>query len=683
MNRKQRRAEAKRGPSRKAAAAVTRPNAAALLASGLQHHHAGRLAEAGDHYERILAFEPNHADALHLLGLVAHQTGRNALARELIAKAIQNNSQSPGYHCNHGVVLRQLGQFDQAILAFQTSLRLKPNYVNAYCNLGATLCEQRKFDEAIDAYQGAIKLEPGSASAFFGLGTALKGRGQLDQAVAAYRKAISIDPQNADAHCNLGATFNQQGRLSDALAEYRRAVEIKPDHADAHSNLGAALKDQNRLDEAIAACEEAIRIRPDHPEAHSNLGATLWEQGKLDLALAACCRAIALKPDLASAHNTRGFALMHLGKMQDARAAFERAIELAPRVARYRYNLGELMQYVSGDPHLAAMEKLLQDCATLPVEDQISLHLALGKAYEDLGRSEQALRQWRLGNALKRQQIGYDEAAALGALDRTREIFTADLVNKWKDAGQASSVPVFIIGMPRSGTSLVEQILASHPQVFGAGELTHFRRIMRELAKTSAGTPESFPELVCSMTRDDYRELGRRYLAEVKPLAPDARHITDKLPNNFTVAGLIHLALPNAAIIHVVRDPVDTCLSCFSKVFLADNLQFTYDLAELGRYYRHYRALMVHWHQILPPDCILDVRYEDVVVDLERQARRIIDHCGLEWDDRCIAFHQTSRPVRTASAAQVRQPLYTKSVGRWLPYKDFLSPLLKELQLET
>jgi hypothetical protein len=232
--------------------------------------------------------------------------------------------------------------------------------------------------------------------------------------------------------------------------------------------------------------------------------------------------------------------------------------------------------------------------------------------------------------------------------------------------------------MMRSGSTLIEQILASHPQVSGGGELEIIPAIVRYLKGRPSG-PATYPEFVASMTADDFRKVGDRYLAEIEPLAKQATHVTDKMPVNFMYAGLIHLALPNAIIIHTVRDPVDTCLSCFSKLF-GDPQNHTYDLAELGRYYRHYEMLMNHWRSVLPGR-ILDVRYEDVVGDLEGQARRMLEHCGLDWDTRCLNFHRTERPIRTLSFAQVRRPLYRDAVGRWHAYRDFLGPLLAELKI--
>jgi hypothetical protein len=418
-------------------------------------------------------------------------------------------------------------------------------------------------------------------------------------------------------------------------------------------------------------------LRPNFAEALSNRGNTLKELKRFEEALASYDRALTLRPDYAEAHNSLGVVLLQLGHLSQARAALEQAVELAPRKAKYRRDLGEITRFVAGHEHLAALEKLAADSVTLSVGDRIELHFALGKANEDVGRHAEAFRQWLDGNALKRQQIAYDEAATLGELDRIQSVFTCELIRTWQDVGDPSPVPVFIVGMARSGSTLVEQILASHPQVFGAGELKHFDGSVKQI-RTNFGDAAIYPELVSGMTDEDFRDLGVRYLAEIKRLASDSIRITDKAPGNFMFAGLIHLALPNARIIHTIRNPVDTCLSCFSKLF-NEGQNHTYDLAELGRYYRHYQELMAHWHRVLPPGRILDVRYEDVVADLEGQARRIIAHCGLNWDPRCLAFHQTERPVLTASAAQVRRPIYNNAIGRWRVHEEALGLLLAEL----
>jgi len=365
-----------------------------------------------------------------------------------------------------------------------------------------------------------------------------------------------------------------------------------------------------------------------------------------------------------------------VGKLSEGRAALVEAIRLAPLSAKYRRHLSEMIRFRDGDSHLTEMERLLGDADTLALGERTDLHFALGKAYDDLGRHAEAAQQWLQGNALKRGEISYDAAAMDEGFERIRNVFAQDWLKIQQDVGHPSAIPVFIIGMPRSGTTLVEQILASHPQVFGGGEMKYFADGIREI---EASRYALYPDVASTMTGSHFADLGKRYLTESLRLARrGALHVTDKMPSNFLFAGLIHLSLPNAPIIHTVRDPVDTCLSCFSKLF-TDELNYTYDLAELGRYYRQYQLLMAHWKRVLPAGRIFDVHYEELVEDVEGLARRIVAHCGLEWDTRCLSFQENERPVRTASATQVREPVYKSSVGRWRPYRAFLAPLLQEL----
>ncbi len=267
-------------------------------------------------------------------------------------------------------------------------------------------------------------------------------------------------------------------------------------------------------------------------------------------------------------------------------------------------------------------------------------------------------------------------------MQRIRTIFNAELLSAKAGGGEPAPAPVFVVGMPRSGTTLIEQIIASHPKAAGAGELFDLDNIVQSLTGLNSGAL-SFPEVVATMSGEQLRQVGARYVAAIRALAPAAERIADKMPWNFHFAGLIHLALPNARIIHARRDPVDTCLSCFSILFEGNSNQYTYDLVELGRFYRAYDSLMAYWRDVLPPGLMLEVQYEEVVGDLEKQARQIISHCGLDWDDACLDFHKTRRPVRTSSVAQVRKPIYRSSVGRWRPYREQLRPLLEELGIDA
>jgi hypothetical protein len=303
------------------------------------------------------------------------------------------------------------------------------------------------------------------------------------------------------------------------------------------------------------------------------------------------------------------------------------------------------------------------------------LHFALAKAYDDTGEYERAFDHLAQANAIKRRQMVCDESAELAKMHRVAQVLTPAFISSKAGQGNPSDRPIFIIGMPRSGSTLIEQVLASHPRVFGSGEQRTFGDAVNFFIQPDG--PE-YPDIVPNLTAGQLNALGSAYLSRMATLVRDDRKFTDKMPANFNFAGLIHLALPHARIIHVGRNPLDTCLSIFATNF-GDPLAFAYDLGELGRYYRAYERLMEHWRRVLPEGAMLEVRYEDVVADIEAQARRIVDYCGLEWDDACLAFHKTSRPVRTASVAQVRQPIYKTSVERWRPYERHLGPLLEAL----
>jgi Tfp pilus assembly protein PilF len=491
--------------------------------------------------------------------------------------------------------------------------------------------------------------------------------------------AIEARPDYAEAYNNRGNAFKELKRFEEALAAFDAAIAIKPSNAESYVNRGTVLQELKLLDEALASYDHAIALKPASAEAQNNRGNVLKELNRFEEALASYDRALHLKPDYADALHDRAVALIELGQLNAATRDIEAAVELMPGKPRYHRARGEIIRYRAGDRYVATMEELARNSMSLSNDDRIELHFGLAKAYEDLGQNQASFDQLVKGNLLRRQQITYSEDKTLGLIEKTGEIFTAQFINHWSDRGNNSSVPVFIVGMPRSGSTLVEQILASHPQVFGGGELKHFPATVEEIRNEKFGDSISIPTGPSAMTESDLRVLGDRYLERILRLAPAAAHITDKLTGNFALAGLIHLALPNAVIIHTVRDPLDTCMSCFSKLFGGGTLSYTYDLQELGRYYRHYRALMDHWHRVLPRGRILDVQYEDVVADLEGQARRILAHCALDWDPACLSFHRTDRPVRTVSATQVRQPLYSGAVGRGRAYERFLSPLLAEL----
>jgi tetratricopeptide (TPR) repeat protein len=454
----------------------------------------------------------------------------------------------------------------------------------------------------------------------------------------------------------------------------RQKPPIKDDVPFFHNNLGNALMDQGHPEDAVMCYKRAIALKPDYAEAYSNLGTVLTSQDKFDDAVAFYKRAIALKPDYAEAYSNLGLAFHSKGRFDDALAQYGQAIAINPDYAEAHFYRAQIKTFCSGDSDMKALEDLAAASDRIPAGKRPYIHFAFAKALEDTGEYARAFEQMLKGNTLKRRQINYDETGALERFRRIAKVFDAKILDRFQGAGDPSSIPIFVIGMPRSGSTLIEQILASHPQVHGAGELQDLETVLKRARPNSQF--DKYPECISSLGADTMQGLGQAYLAHLP--RTDKIRIIDKTPNNFANIGLIRMILPNARIIHTMRDPADTCISCFSSLFTFGQ-GFSYNLEELGRYYRSYSELMVHWRSVLPPGAMLEVSYEDVVHDLEGQARRLIDYCGLPWDDRCLDFHKNKRQVKTASATQVRQPIYRTSLQRWRRYEDYISPLLDEL----
>ncbi len=500
----------------------------------------------------------------------------------------------------------------------------------------------------------------------------------FDRTGAAYR---ADSPRSFQAIFDEAMRHQMATRVDSAISLYERALFLRPDSVDAHNNLGVAIMAKGRLDEAVAHYERALALDANHVKAHTNLGIALSAQGKVDQAAAHHERALAIDPQYAHAHVELGNVFKYRGRFDEAAAEYERAIAIRPDYAEAHYALTDIKTLHPGDAELSALEALAAR-DDLPADQTLMIHFALFKAFEDCKDFPRAFEHLRKGNDSKRRLIEYDEPHTAQFFKRLAAVFDRGLLDRFQGEGDPSSVPIFIVGMPRSGSSLIEQILASHPQIHGAGELWDLEAAARIVLTASLGTSDrqlGYPECVPELGGAALRRMGQTYLGRLPTVADGTTRIVDKMPGNYLRIGLIRMILPNARIIHTMRDPVDNCLSSYSKLFGMGH-QFSYDLAELGRYYRGYSEMMAHWRSVLPPGAMLDVPYEAVVDDLEGQARRLIEYCGLPWDDRCLSFHKTSATVsRTASAAQVRQPLFRTSVQRWRKYEAGLGPLLREL----
>ncbi len=624
----------------------------ALLRRAMQRHEAGALDEADRLYRAVLEAAPGQPDALRFLGFLQQERGQFAEARQLLCAAVE----------------------------------ARPDDAPAWSRLGAVHNALGAPQEAMQAYDRALACDPRVVEAWNGRGNALMRLGGLETALESYDRALALDPDHLPSLANRGVALRDLGRPAEAMESYDRALQLRPGHVFTHNNRGVALMDLGRSAEALASFERALGLKPDYADAWNNRGKALAEggdplegAGRVPDALASFERAIVLNPAHAEALDNKGVLLVELGRGEEAAAAFESAIRLAPRAARYYYHLTQARRLQPADPHLAALQALARGTDGMLLRDRIELDFALGDALDGLGDPAGAFASYARGNALRRSQVPYDEAAALGELEAIARIFTADAMARLAGKGDPSPTPVFVVGMPRSGTTLVEQILASRPGVFGAGETAAFPESVA--AQTLAGgRPLAFPEGLARLSAKALGELGGRYAARLAAAAPDAAHVVDKRPDNFRFLGLIHLALPKARLIVTRRDARDTCVSCFTKLFGA-GAPYSFDLGELGRYHRAFDQLAAHWLEVLPKSALLEVRYEDLVADLDGQARRILAHVDIEPPRGPIDFHRTERRIRTASALQARRPIYASSVGRWRRYEPALGPLLEALAI--
>lgn len=638
----------------------------------------GKLDQAERLYRSVLQQAPRQFDALLNLGKVYLQQGEPGKAIELLQQAAAVNPQVADAQAEAANALSALGRHDEAVRRYRQALASRPDDPDTQARLGIALQLLERHEEAIPAYREAIARRPNFPAAHNNLGTALGRVGKLDDAIESFRAATALDPEFADPWANLAAALRRRRRFEEALAAYRHWLRLQPEAAAGHDTLGLTLQALGRYDEALAAHRAALAIAPGSAAAYHNLGNALFNLNRHEEAVACYRRSIALKPDYALAYANMGLTLEQLGRRDEALAAFEKSIELAPETVEFHYKMMDAKRFAPGDPQIATLERIAETIDTRSGDDQVKLHFVLAKAYDDQGERQRAFDHLRRGNSLMQQKLGYQLAETRQHFRRIREVFTPELMRDKGALGHPSQCPVFVIGMPRSGTTLVEQILASHPRVFAAGELSNFADALAA-AKDGDGRPLSYPDFVPGADRRRLFELGAAYLAGLPMPLPLPDRLIDKMPGNFTYAGLIHLVLPHARIVHLRRDPLDTCYSCYSKLFLY-NHEYSYSLEDLGGYYREYETLMAHWRALLSPEVMLEVQYEELVADFEPQARRLLGHCGLEWDDRCLAFHEAARAIRTPSSSQVRRPLYASSVGRWRNYQDWLGPLIAALE---
>lgn len=506
-------------------------------------------------------------------------------------QAIKLDQRCVPAYSNLGIALYDQGDLDGAEAAQKQALKLSGKFPQALNNLGSIARNRRQRELAEKYYRQALEVSPGYLEAANNLGAILAERDRPEESVKVLLDVVRNNPGYGEAHSNLGNAFAALEDFARAKKAYLTALKLKKDHPEAVEGLARCLQEEREYDKALELANRAIQLNPERAQAYSLKAGILSDQSFPAEALTAYEQALALNPELPAAWAGKGHVLMEEGRMDEAEQAFSKALELEPEGLGARLALTQCRKTREGDTNFAALQARAQEAVSSSPTTAISMHFALGKCYEDLKQYDQAFPHFLAGARLKRQRVPYSPENQDKLVDNIRQIFSAERVAALSGQGDPTNVPIFVLGMPRSGTTLTETILASHPDVYGAGELPDLLQIAAEAIN---GSEPGYPLNLSSLSGDNLKAMGARYLQQIRQRSPEAVRITDKMPANFQALGLIHLMLPNAKIVHIKRDPVDTCVSAFTKLFKRSQYQ-TYDLTELGRYYRNYLDIMAHW----------------------------------------------------------------------------------------
>lgn len=635
----------------------------------------GQFGPAEEYCHRILETSPDDVNVLGLLGAILLKLGRPSDARPVLEKTIQLAPDFAKPREDLGYLFLQARDHEQAIQCFKAALSLDDSPASAWSGLANAYLLAGNEEQALLAREKYLERSP-SARALAEANREWRA-GDSNKAEHICEEILKKEPANTDALRQLASIATADERFVVAEGLLKRLVKLSPDHYLAHSELGRFLGDRGRIPEAIDEMQTAARLGPNIADNHKVLGDLLSVVGRMSESHDAYQEAVRIDPRNAAAIAGQGHTLRILGRSSEAIAAYEHCTREHPEIGDAWWSLATMRDYLFSDSQIEAMEAQF-NARDGDENARINLAFALARVAESQDRYDDAWWNYERGNELKRSQVKYDPVQTEIAHNATINTCDAELIGSAEGPDLEAPGPIFIVGMPRSGSTLIEQILSSHSMVEGCGELPYVVMLTSTLRDPN-DDKKHYPEAMVNMSAEQFKALGDTYLYHTKShRKSDLPFFTDKMPANFTHVGLIHLALPQARIIDARRHPLDTCIGNFRQLF-AQGKNMTYDLYEMAEYYLEYHRVMDHWDTVMPGR-VLRVRYEDLVEDQEGQTRRLLDYCGLPWEDACLEFHRNKRQVNTASSEQVRRPIYADSVNFWKHYEDHLQDIREILE---
>jgi len=565
-------------------------------------------------------------------------------------------------HYEEGRTLHQNGKLAAAERAYRKAIKTSQDFVEAYNNLGNVLVDRTRFREASHAYTKALKILPDHPMLLNNLGNVFQLQGENQKAISWFNKAITQDPTYADAHNNLGNALRELGRYEEAVTSYQQARKFDPGLTEAHTNLGILLTELENLDDAVKSLEKAIEIDPEQAEAYNGLGNALCYLGRPGKAVSAYRKAIEINPMHTEACIGLGNALQALEQWDEAIESYRKAIELEPDYAEAYHSLSLVKNFGQDDEIVTAMEKLYQN-PKISADQRMHLSFALGKVHDDLADYEQAFSYIHHGNQLNWSSLQYDVETETEYFEQLKSAFSPDAFNQVEKFESIEITPVFILGLPRSGKTLTETMLARHPLIYPVGERNFLQKTIAQVSDLN--NPRRIVDRMLDMSKDKIVQLAELYIHQVKSLSDGEPFLIDTMPINFYYVGFIKLLFPNAKVIHCYRQPEDACWFIYQKYFSRKRHQYSFDLAALGTYYKGYCDLMSHWHAVLP-GYIHDLQYELLVTETSHELSQLFTFIGLDWDGRCLDRYEN-------------KPLHDDDTGSWRNYQDHLAPLLRAL----